>query len=84
MLANMSERFVITKDTKIEEILDRFPYAVGVLDSFEVYFDPFTYITLKSTIEDAAGYNALTGYEEFLRALQACIDAPPPPEWKGG
>lgn len=79
----MSERLKITEETRLEEIIDRAPYVVSILDEYGVYFDPFTYITLKSSIADVAEYNALPDYKEFLQALQQALDAGPPPEWKG-
>lgn len=79
----MSERLKITEETRLEEIIDRAPYVVSVLDEYGVYFDPFTYITLKSSIADVAEYNALPDYKGFLQALQQALDAGPPPEWKG-
>ncbi|MER3458746.1 MAG: hypothetical protein C4309_09100 [Chloroflexota bacterium] len=79
----MSERLKITEETRLEEIIDRAPYVVSVLDEYGVYFDPFTYITLKSSIADVAEYNALPDYKKFLQALQQALDAGPPPEWKG-
>ena len=70
--------FQVTTETTIEDIIDRYPHTVAVLDQFGVYFDPFTYITLKSSIEDAAAYNALTDEERdrFLAALQQAIESP--------
>lgn len=79
----MSERLRITEETRLEEIIDRAPYIVSVLDEYGVYFDPFTYITLKSSIADVAEYNALPDYKSLLQALQQALDAGPPPEWKG-
>jgi hypothetical protein len=79
----MVERLTITEDMKLEEVIDRAPYLVGVLDEYGVYFDPFTYITLKSSIADVAEYNALPDYQTFMQALQRALDAGPPPEWKG-
>jgi hypothetical protein len=68
----------ITRKTKIEDILDRYPHTMAILDQFGVYFDPFTYVTLKATVEEAAGYNAVKDDKAFLRALQKAVDTPPP------
>jgi hypothetical protein len=82
-LAERRDALTITGDTKLEEIIDRAPYLVSVLDEYGVYFDPFTYISLKSSIADVAEYNALPDYQTFLKALQQALDAGPPPDWKG-
>lgn len=81
----MGKRFEITGDTKLEDIIDRYPYVVPVLDEFGVYFDPFTYITLKSKLADVTGYNALNpnDSDSFIDAIRQAIDAGPPAEWKG-
>jgi hypothetical protein len=82
-MAERRDALMVTENTKLEEIIDRAPYVVGVLDEYGVYFDPFTYITLKSSVADVAEYNALPDYHDFLKALQQALDAGPPPEWKG-
>ncbi len=79
----MAERLTITEKTTLEEIIDRAPYAVAVLDEYGVYFDPFTYISLKASVADVAAFNALPDYERFVKALQQALDAGPPPGWKG-
>ncbi|MBI3287706.1 MAG: hypothetical protein HYZ68_06635 [Chloroflexi bacterium] len=76
----MARRMRITRKTRIEDILDRYPHAVAVLDEFGVYFDPFTYVNLKATVEEAAGYNAVKDHKAFLHALQKAVDNPPPKE----
>lgn len=82
-MAEQRDTLTITENTRLEEIIDRAPYLVSVLEEYGVYFDPFTYISLKSSIADVAEYNALPDYQTFLKALQQALDAGPPPEWKG-
>lgn len=74
--------FQITKETTLGEVMDRYPHIAEVLEEWDVFFDPFTYIVLRSSVEEAAGYNAIQDLDGFLEALRRAAAEEPPEHWR--
>lgn len=72
----------ITRQTTLGEVMDRYPHIADVLEEWDVFFDPFTYIVLRSSVEEAAGYNAIQDVDGFVTALQRAAHEAPPEHWR--
>lgn len=67
----------ITAQTNVGELIDRFPGILEVLEEYGIRMDPFTYLLLRGSVQEAAEYSAVADLDEFRSHLADYISSHP-------